>query len=506
MADLLSTFANAYPYDPNSVWRGAQGVQNVMSNALDYQQKREALEAQRGLKALYAQNPNPSYEDIARIDPAFAMQQNKANFEMQKELLGMKETQGKINKQQQEEIHFFANAVGPVVEQYLMNTGGEGNAQQQAALKQQIGAGLRDIEQKTGMRPTNADALLNMSPSEMLNRLMLNGYQSPILKGQIESQTAIQREQMMRGLPPAMTPQQAYGGVEMGPYGPRRVPGIGGQPMTPGPQYGVTPFNPNAGQMQQGPMPGGMQQAPIGAEDLGILKQNRAQMQPGPERDALDRMIAEVETGRVAQPPAGGFVTPQQEMQMRIGEKAAEAGAVEAAKSAAGKREIAEQRSDVLSSLPNNEELNQLIDESIASGAENILKGKIEPFIGQSSEALEATKQLEVIQPQLQSLTKALVGAGAVSDYEQRMMANAAASIANPEMPAEPRKAALKVFMDIVKSAMQKYPDLAARLSSQSSAPAQSTAPAKLKIGEVKDGYEYLGGNPKDQSSWKKVR
>ena len=124
MADLLSTFANAYPYDPNSVWRGAQGVQNVMSNALDYQQKREALEAQRGLKALYAQNPNPSYEDIARIDPAFAMQQNKANFEMQKELLGMKETQGKINKQQQEEIQFFANAVGPVVEQYLMNTGG----------------------------------------------------------------------------------------------------------------------------------------------------------------------------------------------------------------------------------------------------------------------------------------------------------------------------------------------------------------------------------------------
>lgn len=506
MADLLNTFANAYPYDPNSVWRGAQGVQNVMSNALDYQQKREAMEAARGLRALYAENPNPSYEDIAKISPEFAMQQNKANFEMQKEMLGMKETQGKINKQQQEEIQFFANAVGPVVEQYLMNTGGEGNQQQQAALKQQIGAGLRDIEQKTGMRPTNADALLSMSPSEMLNRLMLNGYQSPIFKGQFENQMAVQREGMMRGLPPAMTPQQAYGGVEKTPYGFMRVPGIGGQSMTPGPQYGVTPFNPNAGQMQQGPMPGGMQQAPIGAEDLGILKQNRAQMQPGPERDALDRMIAEVETGRVAQPPAGGFITSQQERQMRLEEKAAEAAAVEAAKSAAGKREIAEQRSDVLSSLPSDEKLNQLINESIASGAENILKGKIEPFIGQSSAALEATKQLEVIQPQLQSLTKALVGAGAVSDYEQRMMANAAASIANPEMPAEPRKAALKVFMDIVKSAMQKYPDLAARLNAQPSVPAQSNAPTKLKIGEVKDGYEYLGGNPKDQSSWKKVR
>lgn len=506
MADLLNTFANAYPYDPNSVWRGAQGVQNVMSNALDYQQKREAMEAARGLRALYAENPNPSYEDIAKISPEFAMQQNKANFEMQKEMLGMKETQGKINKQQQEEIQFFANAVGPVVEQYLMNTGGEGNQQQQAALKQQIGAGLRDIEQKTGMRPTNADALLSMSPSEMLNRLMLNGYQSPIFKGQFENQMAVQREGMMRGLPPAMTPQQAYGGVEKTPYGFMRVPGIGGQSMTPGPQYGVTPFNPNAGQMQQGPMPGGMQQAPIGAEDLGILKQNRAQMQPGPERDALDRMIAEVETGRVAQPPAGGFITPQQEQQMRIEEKAAEAAAVEAAKSAAGKREIAEQRSDVLSSLPSDEKLNQLIDESIASGAENILKGKIEPFIGQSSAALEATKQLEVIQPQLQSLTKALVGAGAVSDYEQRMMANAAASIANPEMPAEPRKAALKVFMDIVKSAMQKYPDLAARLNTQPSASAQSTAPTRLKIGDVHKGMEYLGGNPNSESSWKKVK
>lgn len=499
MADLLSTFANAYPYDPNSVWRGAQGVQNVMSNALDYQQKREALEAQRGLRALYAQNPNPSYEDIARISPEFAMQQNKANFELQKEMLGAKKLQGEITQQ---EAEIFAKTGAQVSEKYIDKIlNGSFNREDLSRFHADMGQALADIEKQYGIKPPPGGNVENLDPISVINRAAPY-YKSPAL----DVLYGVQKQGMLNQMPPQMTPQQAYGGVEMGPYGPRRVPGIGGQPMTPGPQYGVTPFNPNAGQMQQGPVPGGMQQAPIGAEDLAVLKQNRAQMQPGPERDALDRMIAEVETGRVAQPPAGGFITAPQETEMRIREKAAEAAAVEAAKSAAGKREIAEQRSDVLSSLPSNEELNQLIDESIASGAENILKGKIEPFIGQSSEALEATKQLEVIQPQLQSLTKALVGAGAVSDYEQRMMANAAASIANPEMPAEPRKAALKVFMDIVKSAMQKYPDLAARLSSQSSAPAQSTAPTKLKIGEVKDGYEYIGGNPKDQSSWKKVR
>ena len=456
MADLLSTFANAYPYDPNSVWRGAQGVQNVMSNALDYQQKREALEAQRGLKALYAQNPNPSYEDIARIDPAFAMQQNKANFEMQKELLGMKETQGKINKQQQEEVQFFANAVGPVVEQYLMNTGGEGNAQQQAALKQQIGAGLRDIEQRTGMRPTNADALLNMSPSEMLNRLMLNGYQSPILKGQIESQTAIQREQMMRGLPPAMTPQQAYGGVEMGPYGPRRVPGIGGQPMTPGPQYGVTPFNPNVGQMQQGPMPGGMQQAPIGAEDLGILKQNRAQMQPGPERDALDRMIAEVETGRVAQPPAGGFVTPQQEMQMRIGEKAAEAGATATAKAEAEKGFAAKEQLATLKALE-EKDIEGLIDKSISSLPEQGLKEyAMSKGLGKPTEAYSATKELRVAAAQMRDMAKGIVGAGPISEGEQEIISKALGSIESTEDP-ESRKIAYRAFLQLAKRKMQEF-------------------------------------------------
>lgn len=428
MADLLSTFANAYPYDPNSVWRGAQGVQNVMSNALDYQQKREALEAQRGLKALYAQNPNPSYEDIARIDPAFAMQQNKANFEMQKELLGMKETQGKINKQQQEEIHFFANAVGPVVEQYLMNTGGEGNAQQQAALKQQIGAGLRDIEQRTGMRPTNADALLNMSPSEMLNRLMLNGYQSPILKGQIESQTAIQREQMMRGLPPAMTPQQVYGGVEMGPYGPRRVPGIGGQPMTPGPQYGVTPFNPNAGQMQQGPMPGGMQQAPIGAEDLGILKQNRAQMQPGPERDALDRMIAEVETGKVAQPPAGDQFVTGQDIQRLKAEEERLKSQLETEKQLnveKGKQEMQEQFAarkavNAYDMLPDPNRIRNLIKGSI-SGDTEYWANRLGGVVGKSLESGDVTAALKVIEGQMADTVAMFPGAQSDKELEARM-------------------------------------------------------------------------------------
>ena len=97
MADLFSTYANAYRYNPNSFFEGAEGVQNMMANSLNYQQKREAMEAQRSLRDLYANNPQPAFEDIARISPEFAMQQQNANLEMQSKMLGQQKIRREIS-------------------------------------------------------------------------------------------------------------------------------------------------------------------------------------------------------------------------------------------------------------------------------------------------------------------------------------------------------------------------------------------------------------------------
>ena len=502
MADLLSIFANAYPADQNAVMRGMQGAQNFMSNALEYQQKREALEAARGLRALYAQNPNPSYEDIARIDPTFAMQQNKANFELQKEMLGAKKTEREISGMEAKTI---AETLGPIAERAMMTGDIE-------AYKREIGQAASALSSQGVKLPMNFDPEQH-TPDMVLQNAIGRGYKSPFM----ENQAALQREQMMRGLGPQMTPQQAYGDVKMGQYGPIRVPGLGGYNMTPGPQYGVTPFNPNAGQMQQGPMPGGMQQAPIGAEDLAVLKQNRAQMQPGPERDALDRMIGEVETGRIAQPPAGGFVTPQQEMQMRIGEKAAEAGATATAKAEVERTEENKRITDAFKRAvgPGGvSRVMKLISESTSGPTEElaaqVVSGIPRPGGSRATSGMENIGSLTTIAKELSKTIER--SPGPQSDKDVLLASLAAAAIDNPSIPYNQRMKGFLEFARLMKERAgsmgidPKELGIDIDTESGSTSSAQTTTPATLKIGEVKDGYEYIGGNPKDQSSWKKVR
>ena len=109
-------------------------------------------------------------------------------------------------------------------------------------------------------------------------------------------------------------------------------------------------------------------------------------------------------------------------------------------------------------------------------------------MVGMSSEALEATKQLDVIAPQLKSITKSLAGAGAISDFEQKMMADAAGAIADPNVPADARKAAFRTFMDIMEKAGGKQ-----------------TKSSGLSVGHEESGYRYKGGDPSKQSSWEKM-
>ena len=60
-----------------------------------------------------------------------------------------------------------------------------------------------------------------------------------------------------------------------------------------------------------------------------------------------------------------------------------------------------------------------------------------------------------------------------------------------------------------VKEKMKKYPHLAKQMDAieeSTSGKSQPQAASALKIGDVKNGYEFLGGDPSKQSNWVKVK
>lgn len=520
MADLLSIFAQAYPARSDSFITGAEGVQSMMNNALLYQQRREAMEAQRNLKNLYARNPQPTFEDLAKIDPAYAMQQQLSNVELQGKMLGMQKTQGDI---QQQQAKVFAEAGAPVAEKYAQAAlSGQMTPELMSRFHSELGSVLADVEKQHGIRPPAGFNIEALDPIGVLQRSM-NYYKSPTM----ENFAKMQGEQMMSGVPQRPSFGDVAGRTEYGPYGPRYIPPVG----MPGRGAGVTPFAPPVVQQEayttEGAMPSGMQPAPMTnvAEDLAKMKAVRAQMPVGRQRDAMDKMIADLEAGNVGQPsatpsatPAGSFVTPADEMRMRAEEERVKAG-IQA--EAAGMRKTAETQAEKSASASeqfstlqalNKQDVHSLIDQSFTSKPEQFAKSVIgSEMLGMPSEANTATERLTVIAAQMRDMAKAIVGAGPISEGEQKIISKALGGIETAKDP-DSRKAAYDQFVELALEKIKKYPHLQMQMNaiqdmSQGAAQPSVQPPTnRLRIGDVKNGYEYIGGNPNDQSSWRKSR
>lgn len=576
MADLLTTFANAYRYNPNAAFEGAQNMQNLMTGALNFQQKREALEAQRSLKELYANNPQPSFEDLARINPEFAMQQQLSNVDLQGKMLGMQKTQGEISEQQKTA---FARTVAPIAEEFASK---QINPEVMAQFHGKIGNALAQFEQQTGIKPPPGFNVEQLSPESILMWAMPY-YKSPTM----ENIAKAQGTRMEREIPR----------TEGGPYGTRLIQGI---PTG----MGVTGFAPpgvNQPQGAQGQMPadlmqiaqqaaatfgvdpnlvmrvmqvesggnrgavspkgaiGPMQLMPDTAKELGVdprdVQQNiyggvrylaqQLQKYKDPELalaaynagpGAVDRAggvpnypetqsyVNKITGGAGATggfggaPSASGIVTPADEMRMRAEEERVKAGIqAEAAgirKTAETQAEKAAAASEQFSTLQalDKQNVHSLIDQSFTSRPEQFAKSVVgSEMLGMPSEANTATERLTVIAAQMRDMAKAIVGAGPISEGEQKIISKALGGIETAKDP-ESRKAAYDQFVALAMEKIKKYPHLQMQMNAiqdMSQSAAQSSAQpsaGRLRIGDVKSGYEYLGGNPNDQSSWRKSR
>ena len=407
--------------------------QKQLMGEYELESKRRAMADEQRLRDLYSSGTQPSIEQITAANPEFGLKMQQFMQDQMLKNAQLQEIKGKIDLQAADQA---AAAAFPAYVKYQENIS-RGMPEQQAlqifhaengtAVSNAAKSGASWVQSGSSYDPKK------VSPEDVRALNARFGRFTPM----DQNMQKAEQERILRSIPPQMSPQQYYGEQHTTPEGyVTRTPGMGGQPST-----------------RQAPaqMPS---QPSMGQEDV-TEQQLMSYIDSLPEGPEKQRLQAVITQGKSMAPGSTSAVeiSPEELANIRKFRKAEEAKAVETAKLEAGKEQTVKQREEILSSIPSRDEVESLIDKSISSGVEQQLKGKIGPVVGMGSEALTATKQLDVIAPQLKSITKTLAGAGAISDFEQKMMADAAGAIADPNVPADARKAAFRTFMDIMDKA-----------------------------------------------------
>lgn len=465
MADLSSMYRSMIESIPNPAdWE--KSYQQRAAGRMELMEKQRQINDEQRLRELFARNASPNISEIGAISPQFAQTFGKNQMEMLQANMGMQNIQSQINereyKRDYEQSKIRANALAPIAEQYTFDVQSMGEPQAREKYNRTIGDMLALLESQGIPIPANFDPKV-ATPKEVLNSAIGFGYKSPLMQQQYELGT----ERGKRELPSVYTT----------PQGTSLVPGI---PT-----------------MQPAEIPQGAQSQPLTDDDIQLLQQQFKTLPNGsPEKVRIGAMLADAVKQQL---PSGRFITPEERKQREIASKVAETTAVEEAKSAAAKKETAESKVSTLETLPPIEQINNLIDKSMSSGLEARIKGITSGELGRQDESFQATAELQPIQAQIKNLSKSLIGAGAISDYEQKMMESAAGAIADPRTPTEARKAALRVVYDINQKAIAKYPDLLQRLERSKTA----SGPA---VGTIDSGYRFKGGDPAQANNWEKVQ
>lgn len=97
MSDLTEILKMQWEAYPNALKTG----QDAQANAIALDNARRAQQEREGLKALYARQAIPSFQAVGAIDPAFAIEQQKAQMQLYKDQI-----ENKYKETQSEQIKF----------------------------------------------------------------------------------------------------------------------------------------------------------------------------------------------------------------------------------------------------------------------------------------------------------------------------------------------------------------------------------------------------------------
>lgn len=419
---------------------------------LEARQKFEDYENTQRLRELFAQSQGmPGIAEVGQYSPDMAIKLQQAQLDNQVKQQQMRESgmrTGRMGQEMQlEKGKAFANAIGPYGDQYYMDIqSGMPEGQALNKFRMQTGQALQQLEQQ-GLTPDVPFDMNALTPDAALRAASGHGYRSQYL----ESQQKIGQESAMRRLPPAPTAEQAYGRGEMTPQGPVYTPPVMRSPIE------IIP--PEAME--------GMQQAPMGAQDIDNLRM-MYQQATGPQKEQLGRMLADAVKsqipGRGAAP--SGFITPEQRQQRIVAEKQAEADIgvqAEAQKTAAKEREIsraeAEDKLATIAAMPSDMEIKRLLDQSLTGAPEALLKGPVASALHIENQAQTATNVLASLAEFAKSLaTKAK---GDLNQQEVKNFDRAVGALSDENLNPNTRFAAYLEAKRIISAKIGiKYPDL----------------------------------------------
>jgi hypothetical protein len=348
MSDLTEILKMQWEAYPNALKTGqeAQASAIALGNARRAQQERE------GLKALYAQQANPSYQAIGAISPEYAQTAMKNQLEMQQAMMGMRHQQaqtGEIeNKMEHENAKRRAQVAVPIVDMYYERLA-KGVPPDQALqmFHSESGQALSNFQQQ-GLIDKNFPPYdpNTISPEAVENASAGLGFPSRRLQSLQESAktTAEQQARVNVGVP--MTAEQQYGGVE-------QVPGV-------------------VGAYQEKPALGGAPQMQMPDEMTAQLNSINSLLQTVQEPTARGALIKARNDLLNTLPPEQGsaIVSPEQARDLQIKQTAEKEGAIITAKQQAEEQQTINKSLNSFETLPDINHIRDLVKGSIGSDIE----------------------------------------------------------------------------------------------------------------------------------------
>jgi hypothetical protein len=326
-----------------------KATQDAQANAIALDNARRAQQERMDLKALYAQQTQPSMAQLGAVSPEYAQAARKNELEMRQALIGMQHQQaqtGDIERKANEaQSKLRAQAVVPIVDKYNeMKASGMPEEQARAWFHSASGQAIAQLQQQ-GLIPKNFSYDANSITPEDAERTSAGlGLLSRRLQALQESSktTAELQARIDTGVP--MTSEQQYGSVEIDPLTglPFKKPALSAPIQH---EISVAPGEVN----------------PV-ADYEAIINS------PTAPKELKDFATQQIEN--LVKKAPSPFATSEQLQTKRVEQKANEEGAIVAAKKQAEEQQIIDKSLKAYETLPDISHIRNLVKGSIGSDIE----------------------------------------------------------------------------------------------------------------------------------------
>ena len=388
-----------------------KATQDAQANAIALDNARRAQQERMDLKALYAQQAQPSMAQLGAVSPEYAQAARKNELELQQALIGMQHQQAQtgeiLDKRKEDQAKIRAQATVPIVDMYHERL--SKNVPPDQALQMfhsESGQALSKFQQQgfidKNFPPYDPNT---MTPEAVENAAAGLGFLSRRLQALQQSSKTRAEQQTKVDVGPVMSSEQGYGSVEIDPT------------------TGLPFIRPPLRRNQPTKL--------TGNEGAGFTSEQNAQfnvlqelLNANPNDEALRRSVIaqrqkiELQGG---EQPQSEIVTPQQISKARVEQAADKEGAIKTAQIAATEKAADKKAIETYFRGPKPEAVRNLIKESIEGDVQSGI-ARLGKFFGVAVPGGDAKEALHVITQQMARALPYAPGSASDIDVKNRLL------------------------------------------------------------------------------------